>query len=96
MKFSASLTSAAETNESVEAMLMLSLRQASSSSSLAKMSAILSEDDNHVHTTVVSICDYIMCKSAHKNTDTSIITMNDLRLCCKAEPIFLHWSYKVT
>lgn len=37
--FGASVTSAADTNESVEAMLMLSLRQASSNSSLDKMSA---------------------------------------------------------
>lgn len=40
---SASLTSAADTKESVEAMLMLSLRQVSSRSSLQKMSPTLSE-----------------------------------------------------
>lgn len=43
----ASLTSAADTNESVEAMLTLSLRQALSSSSRAKMSAILSVMENN-------------------------------------------------
>lgn len=58
-----SLTSAAETKESVEAMLMLSLRQMSSRSSLDKMSAILSAKENdHVHSTAalmtlcVSLC----------------------------------------
>ncbi len=62
-----SLTSAAETNESVEAMLMLSLRQASSSSSLAKMSAILSVmENNHckvLHDTELYGCTYyyILC-----------------------------------
>lgn len=57
-----SLTSAADTNESVEAMLLLSLRQASSSSSLAKMSAILSVmENNHCdvfHYTVLYECTY--------------------------------------
>lgn len=51
-----SLTSAAETKESVEAMLMLSLRQMSSRSSLDKMSAILSGKKNdHVHSTAASM-----------------------------------------
>lgn len=68
---SASLTSAADTNESVEAMLMLSLRQASSRSSLPKMSAILSVmENNHynvMHNTVLYVLHVFISCVYHGN-----------------------------